>query len=174
METNGAPRAQRGSFAPTPSGFRRLTPGLLQADRTAENFAGLPNGVTTPGQLLAAFKAADQGSGTFPDDPRWVFPRHGGQGEGRRAEPRSHAVGNAAGRRAEATFEDRPRGRNAPTANAAMGLTSWSGARDVNRSGPRIRGMTQAPDWRAWPNKARTTYCPPPLCRGRNRHPRGN
>jgi replication initiation protein RepC len=58
METNGAPRAQRGSFAPTPSGFRRLTPGLLQADRMAENFAGLPDGVTTPGQLLAAFKAA--------------------------------------------------------------------------------------------------------------------
>jgi replication initiation protein RepC len=58
MEINGAQRAQRGSFAPTPSGFRRLTPGLLQADRTAENFAGLPNGVTTPGQLLAAFKAA--------------------------------------------------------------------------------------------------------------------
>ena len=58
MEINGAPRAHRGSFAPTPSGFRRLTPGLLQADRTAENFAGLPNGVTTPGQLLAAFKAA--------------------------------------------------------------------------------------------------------------------
>jgi hypothetical protein len=58
METNGAPRAQRGSFAPTPSGFRRLTPGLLQADRTAESFAGLPDGVTTPGQLLAAFKAA--------------------------------------------------------------------------------------------------------------------
>ena len=58
METNGAPRAQRGSFAPTPSGFRRLTPGLLQADRTAESFTGLPVGVTTPGQLLAAFKAA--------------------------------------------------------------------------------------------------------------------
>ena len=58
METIGAPRAQRGSFAPTPSGFRRLTPGLLQADRTAENFAGLPDGVTTPGQLLAAFKVA--------------------------------------------------------------------------------------------------------------------
>ena len=58
METNGAPRAQRGSFAPTPSGFRRLTPGLLHADRTAENFAGMPDGVTTPGQLLAAFKAA--------------------------------------------------------------------------------------------------------------------
>jgi replication initiation protein RepC len=58
METIGAPRAQQGSFAPTPSGFRRLTPGLLHADRTAENFAGMPDGVTTPGQLLAAFKAA--------------------------------------------------------------------------------------------------------------------
>ena len=58
METNGAPRAQGESFAPTPSGFRRLTPGLLRADRTAESFAGLPDGVTSHGQLLAAFKAA--------------------------------------------------------------------------------------------------------------------
>ena len=66
METKGAPRAQRGSFAPTPSGFRRLTPGLLQADRTAESFAGLPDGVTTPGQLLAAFKAAASRLGLSP------------------------------------------------------------------------------------------------------------
>ena len=41
-----------------PTGFRRLTPGLLQADRTAEGFAGLPDGVTMHGQLLAALKAA--------------------------------------------------------------------------------------------------------------------
>src|SRR5260370_5967689 len=51
----GAPR--RGS-AYSPTGFRRLTPGLLKVDRTAESFAGLPNGVTAHGQLLAAFKAA--------------------------------------------------------------------------------------------------------------------
>src|ERR1044071_6860289 len=42
----------------TPTGFRRLTPGLLKADRTAEGFSGLPAGVTVPGQLLAAFQAA--------------------------------------------------------------------------------------------------------------------
>jgi replication initiation protein RepC len=35
-----------------------MTPGLLKADRTAEGFAGLPEGVTSPGQLLAALKAA--------------------------------------------------------------------------------------------------------------------
>src|SRR5277367_4743950 len=66
METNGAPRAQRGSFAPTPTGFRRLTPGLLKADRTAESFAGLPDGVTVHGQLLAAFKAAAPRLGLSP------------------------------------------------------------------------------------------------------------
>ena len=66
METNGAPRAQRGSFAPTPTGFRRLTPGLLHADRTAESFAGLPDGVTMHGQLLAAFKAAAPRLGLSP------------------------------------------------------------------------------------------------------------
>jgi replication initiation protein RepC len=66
METNGAPRAQRGSYAPTPSGFRRLTPGLLHADRTAESFAGLPDGVTVPGQLLAALKAAAPRLGLSP------------------------------------------------------------------------------------------------------------
>jgi replication initiation protein RepC len=51
----GAPR--RGS-AYSPTGFRRLTPGLLKVDRAAESFAGLPDGVTVHGQLLAAFKAA--------------------------------------------------------------------------------------------------------------------
>ena len=56
----------RGSFAPTPTGFRRLTPSLLQADRTAESFAGLPDGVTMPGQLLAAFKAAAPRLGLSP------------------------------------------------------------------------------------------------------------
>jgi replication initiation protein RepC len=40
------------------TGFRRMTPGLLRADRAAESFAGLPEGVTAPGQLLAALKAA--------------------------------------------------------------------------------------------------------------------
>src|SRR5260370_24481315 len=51
----GAPR-RRSAYSPT--GFRRLTPGLLKVDRAASSFAGLPNGVTGYGQLLAAFKAA--------------------------------------------------------------------------------------------------------------------
>jgi replication initiation protein RepC len=66
METNGAQKAQRGPFAPTPTGFRRLTPGLLHADRTAESFAGLPDGVTMHGQLLAALKAAAPRLGLSP------------------------------------------------------------------------------------------------------------
>jgi replication initiation protein RepC len=52
--------------AGAPTGFRRLTPSLLRADRTAEGFAGLPDGVTVPGQLLAAFKAAAPRLGLSP------------------------------------------------------------------------------------------------------------
>jgi replication initiation protein RepC len=55
---NGAQGAPRKGPAYSPTGFRRLTPGLLKVDRTAESFAGLPDGVTAHGQLLAAFKAA--------------------------------------------------------------------------------------------------------------------
>src|SRR6201982_528818 len=55
---NCAPGAPRTGFAYSPTGFRRLTPGLLKVDRTAESFAGLPDGVAAHGQLLAAFKAA--------------------------------------------------------------------------------------------------------------------
>src|SRR6201988_137893 len=53
-----APGAPRRGSAYSPTGFRRLTPGLLKVDRTAESFTGLPDGVTVQGQLLAAFKAA--------------------------------------------------------------------------------------------------------------------
>ena len=49
-----------------PTGFRRLTPSLLRADRAAEGFDGLPEGVTVPGQLLAAFKAAAPRLGLSP------------------------------------------------------------------------------------------------------------
>src|SRR5271156_7150625 len=59
----GAPRA---SFARPATGFRRMTPGLLKADRTAEGFAGLPEAVTSPGQLLAALKAAAPRLGIAP------------------------------------------------------------------------------------------------------------
>src|SRR5271163_1786388 len=55
---NRAEEASRRGFGHGPTGFRRLTPGLLKVDRTAESFAGLPDGVTVHGQLLAAFKAA--------------------------------------------------------------------------------------------------------------------
>jgi hypothetical protein len=48
--------------------------------------------------------------------------------EGRRAEPRSHALGDAAGCRAEATSEDGQRGRIAPAADTAMGLTRGAAA----------------------------------------------
>ena len=58
METESARGAPGGSCAGAPTGFRRLTPGLLQVDRAAEAFDGLPEGVTVHGQLLAAFKAA--------------------------------------------------------------------------------------------------------------------
>ena len=60
---HGAPRT---GSARTSTGFRRLTPGLLKADRTAERFKGLPERVTSPGQLLAAFKAAAPRLGVSP------------------------------------------------------------------------------------------------------------
>jgi replication initiation protein RepC len=43
-----------------------MTPGLLKADRAAERFAGLPEGVKSPGQLLAALKAAAPRLGISP------------------------------------------------------------------------------------------------------------
>ncbi len=55
---NSAHEAPRRGSAYGPTGFRRLTPGLIKVDRIAEGFAGLPDGVTVHGQLLAAFKAA--------------------------------------------------------------------------------------------------------------------
>ena len=67
-QENSAHRAPRGGFAHThtPTGFRRLTPALLKPDRSAEGFAGLPEGVELPGQLLAAFKAAAPRLGVSP------------------------------------------------------------------------------------------------------------
>jgi replication initiation protein RepC len=65
-EENGAHGAPRGSIARSPTGFRRLTPGLLKVDRAANSFVGLPDGVTVPGQLLAALKAAAPRLGAAP------------------------------------------------------------------------------------------------------------
>ncbi len=58
MTKESAREAQGGGYASGPTGLRRLTPSLLRADRMAESFAGLPDGVTVPGQLLTAFKAS--------------------------------------------------------------------------------------------------------------------
>ncbi|MDQ2762296.1 MAG: replication initiation protein RepC [Pseudomonadota bacterium] len=58
MQTESALAAQWGSYAGAPTGFRRLTRSLVQADRAAERFDGLPDGVDVHGQLLAAFKVA--------------------------------------------------------------------------------------------------------------------
>ncbi len=54
------------SHVGSPTGFRRLTPGLLKVDRVAESFSGMPDGVTMHGQLLAAFKAAAPRLGLSP------------------------------------------------------------------------------------------------------------
>src|SRR4029077_13626823 len=60
---NSAAEAPRRGFAHSPTGFRRMTLGLLKADRSAEKFTGLPEGVESPGQLFAAFNAAAPGLG---------------------------------------------------------------------------------------------------------------
>lgn len=62
MTTEGARAAQREG---SPTGSRRLTPSLLRADRTAESFTGLPEGIT-PGGVLAALKAAAPRLGLSP------------------------------------------------------------------------------------------------------------
>ena len=66
MAMENAAEAQGETRAGIPTGFRRLTPSLLQADRTAGSFAGLPEGVSMHGQLLAAFKAAAPRLGLSP------------------------------------------------------------------------------------------------------------
>ncbi|HTT79656.1 MAG TPA: helix-turn-helix domain-containing protein, partial [Stellaceae bacterium] len=67
MDIDGrASEAPRRRFVSGPTGFRRLTPGLLKVDRKAEKFTGLPEGVTVPGQLLAVFKTAAPRLGIAP------------------------------------------------------------------------------------------------------------
>src|SRR5450432_1679776 len=66
MTMENALEASGESHAGSPTGFRRLTPGLLKADRTAESFAGMPDDVTMHGQLLAAFKGAAPRLGLSP------------------------------------------------------------------------------------------------------------
>jgi replication initiation protein RepC len=57
-QDNCAQEAPTGRHAHAPTGFRRWSPGLLETDRVAEAFAGLPAGVKVAGQLLAVFKEA--------------------------------------------------------------------------------------------------------------------
>ena len=66
MTIESALEALGEKHAGSPTGFRRLTPGLLKVERTAESFAGLPDGVTMHGQLLAALKAAAPRLGLSP------------------------------------------------------------------------------------------------------------
>ena len=66
MEEDRAQGAPREGFVHGSTGFRRMTPGLLRADRTAEGFAGLPEGITSQGQLLATFKSAAPRLGVSP------------------------------------------------------------------------------------------------------------
>src|SRR5690348_4942238 len=65
-EDHGAQRVPPGRHAHAPTGFRRWSPGLLKTDRVAETFAGLPEGVKSHGQLLAAFKEAAPQLGISP------------------------------------------------------------------------------------------------------------
>jgi replication initiation protein RepC len=66
MHTDSALGAQRGCLSGAPTGFRRLTLSLLQATRAAEDLTGLPPGISLPGQILAAFKAAAPRLGLAP------------------------------------------------------------------------------------------------------------
>src|ERR1700739_62443 len=85
---NCAPGAPRTGFAYSPTGFRRLTPGLLKVDRAAESFAGLPDGVSTHGQLLATLRGPAPSLGLSPrlvHAVDWLFkftmPQDWGRGE---------------------------------------------------------------------------------------------
>src|SRR5689334_21975874 len=58
--------AQRERSARAPTGFTCLPPSLRPNTRAAEGFSGLPQGVSLPGQILAAFKAAAPRLGLAP------------------------------------------------------------------------------------------------------------
>ena len=65
MQTESVLDAQRGSSARNPSGLRRLSLAMLATERTGETFTGLPE-KSTPGRVLAAFKAAAPALGYGP------------------------------------------------------------------------------------------------------------
>ena len=66
MTMESALAAQGKTHARVPTGLRRLTPSLLQVNNIAGTFSGLPEGVSVPGQLLAALKAAAPRLGLAP------------------------------------------------------------------------------------------------------------
>lgn len=65
MQTQNAPGANRESSGYSPSGLRRLSLAMLTTERIGENFTGLPD-KSTPGRVLAAFKAAAPALGFGP------------------------------------------------------------------------------------------------------------
>ena len=65
MFMESAPEASGASSARSPSGLRRLSLAMLATERTGESFTGLPD-KSTPGRVLAAFKAAAPALGFGP------------------------------------------------------------------------------------------------------------
>lgn len=65
MQTQNAPEAHTESLGRGPSGLRRLSLAMLTTERIGESFTGLPD-KSTPGRVLAAFKAAAPALGFGP------------------------------------------------------------------------------------------------------------
>lgn len=65
MQTQNAPQGHRGHSGRSPSGLRRLSLAMLTTERIGEGFTGLPE-KSTPGRVLAAFKAAAPALGFGP------------------------------------------------------------------------------------------------------------
>ena len=65
MQTERAAMAQGTVSGRSPSGLRRLSLAMLSTERIGESFTGLPN-MSTPGRMLAAFKAAAPALGYGP------------------------------------------------------------------------------------------------------------
>jgi replication initiation protein RepC len=66
MQTTGPGTGKKTRIKQPPNGFRRLSPAMLAASKTAENFIGLSDGEGSPGGVLAAFKAAAPYLGLSP------------------------------------------------------------------------------------------------------------
>ena len=105
-QDNCARGAPQGRHADAPTGFRRLTPGLLKADRTAEGFAGLPEGVTVAGPAAGRL----QGGG---------------------AAARHRAAPGACGRLAVPLHPAAGLGEGEPADRLALGRDAAGGARPV-------------------------------------------